>query len=165
MEFLEWLEMTSYAAWVRESLWGWAIMLTIHAYGNAIVIGVVFIVALRMLGLFQNIPYAALGRVLIPLIWLGIITQIISGFSLFLTKPPRYGTDTMFLTKMVFVILGIFVTHYLQKTLRAERVAWSNAGAVSTRGRQFAAVTALVWAAVLVMGRLTAYLGQLYDVG
>jgi hypothetical protein len=164
MQFLEWLEMTSYAVWVRESLWGWAIMLTIHAYGNAIVVGVIFIIALRLLGFFRTIPYTSLNKSLTPLIWCAVVMQVISGFSLFLTKPPRYATDPMFLTKMAFLIAGIFLTFHLQKILRAEAAGWRATQTVSKRGTQIAALAALAWACVLIMGRLTAYLGQLYDV-
>ena len=47
---LDWIQSTSYAVWVRES-WGWPFALTLHAFGNAIVVGLVFIICLRVLGL------------------------------------------------------------------------------------------------------------------
>ena len=165
LEFLQWLEMTPYAAWVRESVYGWAIVLTIHAYGNAIVVGVIFIVALRMLGIFQNITYTSLNKLLIPLIWVGVVTQVFSGFSLFLTKPPKYATDTMFLSKMGFLVVGVVVTLYLQKALKREALIWAQAGHTSSRGLQLASVAAFAWAGILILGRVTAYVGQLYDVG
>src|SRR5262245_21252488 len=105
MGIFECLEMTAYAAWVRESLYGWAIMLTAHPYGNAIVVASIFIVALRVFGVFRTVPITSLTKLLIPLIWIGVITQVISGFSLFLTKPGRYAVDPLFLTKMAFVVL------------------------------------------------------------
>src|SRR5687768_9497074 len=161
MQLLEALEMWSYAAWVRESLYGWAIMLTIHAYGNAIVVGAIFIVALRVFGLFRTVPITTLNRFLIPLIWTGVIMQVISGFSLFLTKPPRYATDLLFLSKLTFVVLGVVVTLYLQKALKQEAASWQAGNHVTTRGLRLAGLAAFAWAGVLVMGRLTAYLGQL----
>jgi hypothetical protein len=51
-----------------------------------------------------------------------------------------------------------------QKTIRAEAGGWESSGTISKRGLQFVALTAFAWAGVLVMGRLTAYLGQLYHV-
>jgi hypothetical protein len=164
MAFLEWLEMTGYAAWVRESLYGWAIMLTIHAYGNALVVGAIFIVALRIFGAFRTVPITSLNKMLIPLIWIGVVTQVISGFSLFLTKPARYAVDALFLSKMGFVIAGVVVTLYLQKALKQEAASWKAGNTVTTRGLKYGGLAAFAWAMVLVMGRLTAYLGQLYDV-
>jgi len=157
---LEWLTNTDYAVWVRES-WGWPFALTFHAFGNAMVVGLIFIIAMRLVGLFRTIPYTSLNR-LIPLIWAGVVIQVLSGFSLFMTKPARYLGDGMFQWKLVLVVTGIVVTLYFQKTMKREAAGWDAAGTVSSRGAQFVAVTALVWASVLVVGRLTAYLGQLY---
>ena len=159
---LEWLANTPYAIWVKQS-WGWPFALTFHAFGNAIIIGFIFIIGLRLLGLFRTIPYTSLNR-LFPLIWIAFVVQVLSGSSLLLTKPERYLADGMFEWKLAFVVGGAIVTLYFQKTLKREAAAWEAAGTVSSRGMKFVAVAALLWAAVLVTGRLTAYLGQLYNV-
>ena len=156
-----WLEQTSYAAWVRES-WGWPFALTLHAFGNAIVIGLIFIISLRLLGFFRSIPYTSLQR-LIPVIWGAIAVQVYSGTTLWSSKPDRYLSDGMFDVKFSFVVAGIIVTYYFQKVLNQEAANWQAAGKVTTRGVQFAAAAAFVWAGVLTTGRLTAYLGSLYS--
>ena len=74
---LEALGKTAYSDWVRES-WGWAFALTIHAFGNAIVVGLVLIMALRLFGLFRTIPYTALPK-LFPFIWVAIVFQAAVG--------------------------------------------------------------------------------------
>ncbi len=158
---LEWLTNTSYAVWVRES-WGWPFALTLHAFGNAMVVGLIFIICLRMLGLFQTIPYTSLNR-LVPFIWAGVAIQVFSGFTLWASKPAKYLSDGMFLWKFSLVVLGVVVTLYFHKTLKREAASWREAGAVSSWGVKVVAATALVWAAVLIAGRLTAYLGQLYS--
>lgn len=159
---LEWLAETPYAVWVQQS-WGWPLALTLHAFGNAVVVGFALIIALRLFGLFRTVPYTTLLR-LFPVIWAAVVVQIASGFSLFLTKPTRYLGDGMFQWKLIFVVTGIVMTLYFQRTLKREAVAWDAAGRVSSRGAQIVAATALVWSAVLIVGRLTAYLGQLYHV-
>jgi len=146
---------------VRESLWGWPLALTVHAFGTAAVIGLIFIIGLRLIGLFRTIPYTSLSS-LFPVIWTGVVLQAMSGFSLWMTKPDQYVGAGMFLAKFSFVIIGIIVTLYFQNTITREAAAWDAAGSVSSRGARFAAAAALVWAAVLVTGRLTAYLGSLY---
>ena len=157
---LEWLQNTPYAVWVRES-WGWPYALTLHAFGTAIVVGLIFIIGLRLLGLFRTIPYTSLNK-LLPYIWAGVVVQAYSGFTLWASKPAKYLADGPFLWKFAFVIVGVVVTLYFQKALKREAAAWEAAGTVSSRGVQFVAATALAWSAVLVMGRLTAYLGSLY---
>jgi len=158
----EWLEATSVAIWVKES-WGWPLALTIHAFGSALMVGFSFIMLLRLIGLFRTIPAGSLQK-LIPIIWVCLVLQFVSGGLLWLTKPARYLTDGLFDVKMFFVILGFFMTMQFQKTIRAEAGGLESSGTISKRGLQFVALTAFAWAGVLVMGRLTAYLGQLYHV-
>jgi hypothetical protein len=157
---LEWLQNTDYAVWVRES-WGWPYALTFHAFGNATVVGLIFIIGMRLLGLFQTIPYTSLAK-LVPYIWAGVAVQAYSGFTLWSSKPGRYLSDSMFDVKFTLVIVGIIVTLYFQNTLKREAAAWQAAGAVSSRGVQLVAASALVWSGVLITGRLTAYIGTLY---
>ena len=155
-----WLANTEYAAWVRES-WGWPGALTLHAFGNATVVGLFFIIAMRLLGLFRTIPYTSLPK-LMPYIWAGFFCQVLSGFTLWASKPDRYLSDGMFDVKFSFVILGAVLTWYFQNLLKQEVQSWQAAGKVSSRGVQLVSATALAWSAVLTTGRLTAYLGTLY---
>ena len=157
---LDWIQRTDYATWVRES-WGWPFALTIHAFGNALVVGLTFIICMRVLGLFRTIPYTSLPR-LLPIIWTGIAMQVYSGFTLWASKPAKYMADGLFQWKFSLVVVGVVMTWYFQKTLNRDTPSWSAAGAVTSRGMRVVAATALVWGAVLIAGRLTAYLGQLY---
>ena len=159
---LEYLENSAYSEWARgESLWGWPFALTIHALGTAIVIGFIFIIGLRLLGFFRTIPLTSLSR-LFPVVWVAVVLQFISGFTLWMTKPSKYITDGAFLIKFSLVCTGLVVTWFYFNTMRRESAEWEAKGAISARGYRFVAATIVWWAAVLVAGRLTAYLGQLY---
>src|SRR6185436_15877964 len=104
------------AQWVNQS-WGWPFALTVHAFGTATVIGLMAIIGLRLLGLFQTIPYTSLNR-LVPLIWIAVVVQVVSGFTLWVTKPAQYLADGMFEVKFSLVIISIVVMVYFHKTLR-----------------------------------------------
>jgi hypothetical protein len=161
MEMLHALGETPYAQWVKES-WGWAAALTIHAFGNAIVVGLVFIIGLRLFGFFRTVPIASVLK-FFPAIWIAAVFQVASGITLWMTKPDRYVKDPVFDIKFTLVVVGLFVVWHYQKFI-AKRVGdWQAAGKVSSSGMRFAALTCTIWAFVLVMGRLTAYLGSLYD--
>jgi hypothetical protein len=157
---LAWLEGSQYSAWVRGELWGWPLALTIHAFGTALVISFTFIISLRLLGLFETIPYAALNR-LFPVLWVALVLQFLSGFTLWMTKPTQYVADGAFVLKFLLVIVGIVLTWSFSGTIKREAAAWEAAGAVSSRGVKFVAASLLVWCSVLVAGRLTAYLGSI----
>jgi len=157
---LDWLAHTSYAEWVNQS-WGWPFALTIHAFGTATVVGLIFVIGLRLFGLFQTVPYSAMNK-LVPYIWFAAACQIISGITLWMTKPAQYLADGMFEVKIAFLVLALVVMWYLQQTMQREAASWEAKGAVSPRGLKLVSAACLLWAAVLIGGRLTAYLGSLY---
>jgi hypothetical protein len=162
LSVIEWLDSTSYAIWFRESLWGWPTALTFHAFGTAVVIGFIFIIALRMMGLFRTIPITSL-KTLFPIIWVAVLIQVWSGFSLWMTKPARYLNDGMFQSKLSLVITSIIVTIIFQVVFWQNVDTWEAAGGTPSRNiKIFVAATTLLWCGVLVAGRLTAYLGSLY---
>ena len=157
---LDWLAHTPYAEWVNQS-WGWAFALTIHAFGTATVVGLMFIIGLRLLGLFRTIPYSALNK-LIPLIWIAVACQILSGITLWMTKPAQYLADGMFEVKIAILVVAIIVMWQFHRTMQQEAAGWEEKGAVSPRGLKLVTAACLLWAAVTIGGRLTAYLGSLY---
>jgi len=160
---LAWLENTEFAVWERgESLWGWPLILTVHVLGTAAVVGLMFVVSLRLLGLFETIPYGSLKR-LFPVIWVAFAVQFVSGAMLWMAKPTRYVADTAFVLKVALVAVGFVLALYLYDTLKREAASWEAAGAVSSRGAKFVAANLLVWCGVLIAGRLTAHLGALYS--
>jgi hypothetical protein len=156
---LAWLENTEFAAWVRGD-WGLPLALIVHALGTALVVGLIVIISLRLLGLFETTPYASLKR-LFPVIWVAMILQFISGFMLWMTKPTRYVADVAFLLKFSFLVVGIVLTLYFYGTIKREAGSWETKGVVSSRGVKFAAATVLVWCTVVIASRLTAYLGAI----
>jgi hypothetical protein len=160
MGFFEWLAQTPYVQWVQES-WGWPVALTLHAFGTATIVGLMAIITLRMLGLFRTIPYSAV-QWLIPFVWVALVVQVASGLTLWMTKPAQYLGDGMFEVKMTFLLASIIVTVMFQRIVRSEVASWDAGQKATPRGARFAAATGLLWAAVLIGGRLTAYLGSLY---
>src|SRR5215510_3243322 len=122
MGFLEWLVHTPYAEWVHQS-WGWPIALTFHAFGTATIVGLMAIITLRMLGLFRTIPYSTV-RGLIPFIWVALVVQVVSGLTLWITKPAQYLADGMFEVKMLLLVASIVVTVMFQRIVAGEAAKW-----------------------------------------
>jgi hypothetical protein len=158
-ELLESLEASQFSALVKTELWGWPLALTVHAFGTALIVGFYIIISLRLLGVFQTIPYAAVSR-LFPVIWIALVVQILSGFVLVAAKPTRYFADSAFVLKLSLIIVGIILTMYFQGTAKREAASWQVNG-VSSRGVKFVAVSLLLWCTVLIAGRLAGYLGAL----
>ena len=155
--FLTWLENTGYSEWILTSAEGWPLMLTIHAIGLAIIVGIVFAMNLRMLGFYSTIPLTALDEFL-RIAWIGIVLNIITGLSIFMTQAVSYVHSAPFLMKISFIILGIINLVYTQKILRREAAGWQAAGRVPTNGILLAVSSLIFWILAVITGRLIAYI-------
>jgi uncharacterized membrane protein len=151
------MEDTSFSEWILTSSSGWPLMLTIHAIGLAIVVGIVFSMNLRILGFYGTIPYTSLKDIL-RIAWVGIVMNVITGFSIFMTQATSYVTSVPFITKITFIVLGIANLVYTQKVLKREAASWQAAGAVPRIGHVLAASSIFFWIAAVITGRLIAYL-------
>ena len=155
MGFLTWLEASGLAEWVRMSTAGYPTVITLHAIGMAIMVGLCVIVDLRLLGKFDGIPYQAMQR-LLPVAWVGFGINTLSGTGLFVAQATMFATDLMFISKIVLVFLGAATAGILQPEL-ARADTWPG-GVPPARVRRIAAISIFFWLAAIVTGRLTAYI-------
>ena len=152
-----WLESTSYAEWIQVSLWGWAIMLVMHAVGTATIVGVNFVAGLRVAGFFRPIPTTSLSA-MINLSWAALALNLFSGFSLFMSNASNYMEDMSFIAKMLLVIIASVATWQLQKALKQNGAEWDSSGAVSATGLRIALAVLVLYSLTVVVARLIAYL-------
>ncbi len=158
MGFLSWLESTAYSQWIVAGLTGWPLMLSMHAVGLSIIVGVMFPLNLRLLGLFKPIPLTAL-RSLMGIGWIGIAMNVFSGTSLFMAQARFYVTESpAFLFKILFVSLAIGNLYHIQKILKRDAASWEAAGAVPRLGVVLAGTMLASLTLAVVTGRLIAYL-------
>ncbi len=157
MGFLTWLESTAYSEWILVSTTGWPLMLTGHTVGLAIVVGVLFSLNLRVLGLYDAISFTSV-RDLMGIAWIGIAMNVVTGLSLFMTRASEYVVSAPFLIKISFIALGIVNLVYMQKVLRRDAASWQAAGAVPSIGVALAGSSLLFWIVAVVTGRLIAYI-------
>lgn len=157
MGFLSWLEDLAYSQWIVSGLTGWPIMLSMHAVGLAIIVGVSLALSLRLFGLFRPIPLTSLHG-LMAIGWIGIALNVFSGVSLFVAEANQMVNSVPFRWKILFVILGIGILYHMQKILKRDAASWEAAGTVSQLGQGLAASSIACWTIAVVAGRLIAYL-------
>lgn len=154
---LDYLQNLALADWVRASpsLFAYTGVLTAHAVGLAIVVGVNTIIALRLLGVAQGIPLAALRR-LYGIVWAGFFVNLVSGLLLFIAEAHTMAAMWVFWAKLIFVALGM-ITAELLKRFYFSDVASVEAGVVTRIGRNLAIISLACWYLALIVGRLTGY--------
>jgi hypothetical protein len=150
MGVLIWIENSGVGVWIRESLWGYPIVLSCHAVGMAIVVGTFTMVDIRVLGFAGGIPITACKRLLI-IGWLGFLLNLVSGCLLFTGDAQRFFFQGVFEIKMGLIILGGLTMWYLVRTLKVDPE--------SARVKYLAALSLAMWFGAIIAGRLTAYIG------
>jgi hypothetical protein len=153
---LIWLEATPLADWVRMSTIGYPLMITLHAIGMGVMVGIALMLDGRLLGKFAGIPYQSLQRFL-GIGWIGLGINTISGSCLFAAQATQYIVDPVYMTKMALVLLGAITAAMIQTWLNRDSPKWE-AGSPPGNVRLVAVLSIIFWVTAIVTGRLTAYL-------
>lgn len=155
--WLEWLEKSSWAVGIRQSLWLYPALEIVHILGIVLVVGAAFLFDLRLLGFSRNLPVAGLSKHLLPWSQRGLIFIVPSGILLFITNALALGTDPVFWTKITLIAiaaLNVFVFHrFVYRPFKRTGTARE----LPAAARVCAGVSIVVWVAVVACGRLLAY--------
>jgi hypothetical protein len=149
MEFLQWVENLAFSTWIRESgsIWGYAMVLTLHTIGLAILVGVSFAVDLRLLGFGKEAQIGPYERYF-PIMWIGFWVNAISGVILLMADATTKMINPVFYVKMAFIFLAVWNVRIAQKKLRA-----------GIESPMLAWISIFLWIGATTAGRLMAYIG------
>jgi len=151
------IENSAFAIWVRESpsIWAYTTILSLHAMGLAIIVGINTIVALRLLGFVPDIPVSKL-RQLYPWMYLGFTINAISGLSLLAANLSNDMHNWMFYVKLTMILCAM-INLELTKNRVFEHPAVVNGTGVPAEARRFAIASIVFWLLAICAGRLVEY--------
>jgi hypothetical protein len=158
MDFLIWLQHTSFPTWVREStsVLSFPSILLLHTIGMALVVGIAAAIDFRILGFAPALPLAPMERFL-PVLWVGFWVNAVTGAVLFAVDAPAKATNPDFWVKMVFIALAVINLRLIQK--RVLRDPNLDMGPLSSQAKVLAGTSLFFWMGAIVAGRLLAYVG------
>lgn len=155
--WLQWLQNSSWAVGVRQSLWLYPAIEIIHITGIVLVAGGAIFFDLRLLGMSKKIAVADMAGHVLTWSKRGLLLAIPSGILLFITNAETLGYDPTFHTKLILLALaGVnawifhsFVFH--PKEQYHQNSSWSKSGKAN------AICSIILWIAIIACGRLLAY--------
>ena len=102
MVHMEWIENTWFGIWVRESgsIVLYPMIITLHSYGMAMLVGVSAVIDLRLLGFASRVPLASLRRLFL-LIRIGFWISLASGIALTIGDAATMLISPIFYIKML----------------------------------------------------------------
>jgi predicted neutral ceramidase superfamily lipid hydrolase len=138
------IEQSALSVWMREALHAYFVALIFHAWGMALLIGGGIVLSLRVLGVAGAVPLQRF-RSFVPVMWVGAVMGVVSGFFLLVGYPAKALTNPIFGVKLVCLVVAALVT---RRMLREPAPA----------GIRAVAATALVlWLGVVAAGKLLLY--------
>lgn len=150
-QFCEWLQATPLAVSISEN-WFPAVE-SVHVIALALVVGTIFIVDLRLVGLSTpSLGLRYLAERVTPWTWKAFLLAAITGGLLFAANATTYYDNVPFRIKLVLLALaGINMAYFQLVTFR--NVAQWDTGKPAAAAR-FAGVLSLVlWTGVIISGR------------
>jgi hypothetical protein len=151
-KFFMTIEETGLSTWIRNDPF-WAI-LSIHAIGMAIMIGACTVIAVRILGFSRELPLMPLQR-LYGFVWAGFWIQVVSGMLLLIGYPTKSLTNWDFYVKLTLIAVGMILMSVIRKRVFGDPSL--SEPDMMARGRTLAAVSLVVWFAVVTSARILAY--------
>jgi hypothetical protein len=149
LPFFEWCETTWIGHAIKDSLWLFPVIESVHLLGLAVLGGTLLVVDLRMLGLgLTRQPIAAVARDARPWLLASIAVMILTGTALFLSESVKCYYSQAFWVKITTLPVALLFT----LTVR-QRVALAGALETTVVSRLVALVSLALWFTVAAAGR------------
>ena len=153
---LEWIESTDLSTAIREGALPYPIIGGIHLLGIALFGGMVLMTDLRLLG------WAMRRRTVSDIVlqmrawkWAGFVVVVASGLLLAWAEPQKLYRSPSFWVKMV--LLALVGVHALVFRARVYGNTARLDEAITAEARLAASISLLLWAGLIISGRLIAY--------
>lgn len=142
---------------LRESAWLYPTVESLHVVGLALLVGSIFVVDLRLVGIGRNVPLKALLAFVLPVTLSCLLLVVPTGLLLFVAHASDLIGNRAFLIKLTLLFAAginalMFHVGPYRKAVDQARGAPSSA---ATRASAIASMG--LWIAVIIAGRMIAY--------
>ena len=158
LAFCKWLEQTSVGAGVRESLWLFPAIETVHLLGMAALVGTVSVLDLRLLGwLMRRERVSELASRLLPWAWVGFAVQLISGTLLFSSEAVKMYSNPAFRLKMLLIFLAGVHALAFHWIIKRDVASWEESAVLPAKAKVSGLVSILIWVSIVAAGRFIGF--------
>jgi hypothetical protein len=159
LSLCRWLEHTSVGTSVRESLWLFPTIETLHLFGIVLLVGSTSALDLRLLGLsMRGQSVSKLAARLLPWAGVGFAVQIVTGILLFSSEAAKCYINIAFRMKMLMILLAgvnAIVFHY---TAYRSVGKWDDAARTPIGAKVAGTLSILFWFGIVAAGRWIAFI-------
>jgi len=156
--FCQWLESTHGSIALHESIWAYPIVESVHVLTLCLFLGLTVMLDLRLLGVTMvRTPASEVVSRLLPWTIVGFVVMVTTGALLFFAIPVKTYLNVFFRIKVVFLLLAGLNVAVFQGTISRSMDQWDMDRVPPFRARLAAGVSLVLWAGIVVAGRMIAY--------
>ena len=143
---------------MRDSLWLFPVVETVHIVGFAILVGAIIAFDLRILGVSKRISVRLLARHLLPWSLAALLLIVPTGVMMFASEASDLVGNRAFVTKMLLLMLaGANAAAFHLGSFRDAEL-WDQNTSSPPGAKLHALASILFWVGVITCGRFIAYL-------
>jgi hypothetical protein len=158
LAFFTWLAQTRASVAMAESIWAFPIVESIHVLTLCLFLGLAAVLDLRLLSLvMRDVPVSHVARRLLPWTTAGFIVMVVSGVLTFLNSPVRYYENIFFRIKIGALLLAGVNVWVFHAGVWLRVTQWDTDARAPRSARFAAGVSLVLWACIVVAGRMIAY--------
>jgi len=148
------LENTSVGTAVRESIWLFPTIETVHVLAIVLVVGSIMIVDLRLLNLAsRRRPVSELLAEVLPWTWGAFVCAAITGSLLFSSSALKYAHNTPFRLKMLLLVVAAINMVVFHLGVFRSVSQWDHGQSPPGRARLAGGISLALWVWVVACGR------------
>lgn len=150
------MENSVLARFVTETAWVFPMLETLHFLGLILLIGSVYLLDLRFLGLARRVPLGAALQ-FVPVSILGFGVNLVTGILFLFSDPFRYYPNLAFRLKMLVILLAGINALWFKYAVHEKIVVAGDGEYDSLTLKWIAGLSMLLWTTVIVLGRMIPY--------
>lgn len=156
--FCKWLEHTSVGAAIRESLWVFPAIETVHLLGMAALVGTIAALDFRLLGwMLRQKRFSELARRLLPWTWAGFALQVVTGMLLFSSEAVKLYGNPAFRLKMLLIFLAGVHALVFECTVYRGVASWDDSTVPPLGAKVAGFISLLLWIGIVAAGRFIGF--------
>jgi hypothetical protein len=132
---------------------------TIHVLGITVLVGTIAIFDLRLLGfIMKREPVSGIARQVLPWTWAGFILMFSTGLLLSISEAATNYYNPAFRIKLVLMLLVGLNPLIFHRSIYRRVDEWDHSAVTPLPARAAAVCSLVLWAGIIVAGRMIAYL-------
>src|SRR5579872_3579369 len=160
LAFCKWIENSPLGAGVRDSVWIFPVIESIHILAIVLLAFTAAMIDLRLLGagFLRRRPVAEVASQLTPWMWRAITLLIVTGIALFASEAASKCYESKaFYVKLALIAIAVVNAAISGAAIKHHAVQWDQTSSAPPQAKVMALLSLVAWAGVVFAGRGIAY--------